>query len=297
MTETKKGFVPMIRIIDGFAYESSVGDSVRLKAYDLGNGHLEVSGVRETVWRESDMSPLAIEMYLESLERHRLDTEDERAAQRLKIAANRAKKNVRRLCKVMGANTLLTLTYRANITDLAQCKKDLREFVRRLRRVVPDFRAVACFEQQDRGCWHVHLATVRFPAFLTPSGCDSKVKVKSFNVIRAVWRSVAKESGGNVDVSNTKRGANRSPAKIAAYIAKYIAKAFTDGEAGSNRWTRFGAVEIPVPLDLGRFPDMRSLVEAAYSLVDGCAKIVDKHLSKWNDWFFLVAEGQSLRAA
>jgi len=287
----------MIRIIDGFAYESSVGDSVKLKVYDLGNGHLEVSGVRETVWKESDMSPLAIEMYLEALERHKAETVEERAAQRLQIAANRAKRNVRRLCKVMGANTLLTLTYRENVTDLAQCKKDLKEFVRRLRRVVPDFRAVACFEPQDRGCWHVHLATVRFPAFLTPSGCDSKVKVKSFNVIRAVWRSVTKDKGGTANVANTKRGANRSPAKIAAYIAKYIAKAFVDGEAGSNRWTRFGDVEIPVPVDLGRFPDMRSVVEFAYGLVDGCARIVDKHLSKWNDWFFLVAEGQTIGSA
>lgn len=287
----------MIRIIDGVAYESSVSDSIRLKVFDLGNGHLEASGVRETVWHESDMSPLAVSMYLECLEKHREEHAEELAETRLKIAASRAKKNVRRLCKVMGANTLLTLTYRANVVDLAQCKKDLKEFVRRLRRVLPDFRAVAAFEQQERGAWHVHLATVRFPGLLTPSGCASTVKVKSFNVIRAVWRAVTKENGGNVDIANTKRGASRSPAKIAAYIAKYIAKAFIDGEAGSNRWTRFGNVEIPVPLDLGRFPDMASLVAAAFELVDGCARIVDKHLSKWGDWFFLHAEGQSVHPA
>ncbi len=283
----------MIRIIDGIAYESSTGDGINVKVYDLGNGHLEFSGVRETVWRESDMSPMAVEMYLEALERHRSETEQERALQRLQIAASRAKKNVRRLCKVMGANTLLTLTYRANVVDLAQCKKDLKEFVRRLRRVLPDFKAVACFEQQERGAWHVHLATLRFPSFLTPQGCNASVKVKSFNLIRAVWRSVTKANGGNVDIANTKRGAARSPAKIAAYIAKYISKAFVDGQAGSNRWTRFGDVEVPLPRDAGRFPDMRSVVEYGFSLVHDCAKIVDQHLSKWGDWFFLVAENQA----
>lgn len=287
----------MIRIIDGVAYESSMADSFKLKVYDLGNGHLEASAVRETVWRESDMSPLAIEMYLECLEKHQLDHAEELAAKRLQIAANRAKKNVRRLCKVMGANTLLTLTYRANMSDLHRCKKDLREFVRRLRRVIPDFKAVACFEQQERGAWHVHLATLRFPSVLTPAGCDKSVKVKSFNLLRAVWRSVTKENQGNVDVANTKRGAQRSPAKIAAYIAKYISKAFVDGEAGSNRWTRFGAVEVPPPVTVGRFPDMRSVLEAAFVFVDGCAKVVDKHLSKWGDWFFLVVEGQTVHRA
>lgn len=283
----------MIRIIDGVAYESRVGDGVLVKAHHLGNGHLEVSAVRETVWVESDMSPLAIEHYIESLERHRLDSADELALKRLQIAANRAKRNVRRLCKVMGADTLLTLTYRANVVDLAACKKDLKEFVRRLRRVLPDFRAVACFEQQERGAWHVHLATIRFPTFLTPHGCNDKVRVKSFNVIRAVWRSVTKDKGGTVNVANTKRGATRSPAKIAAYIAKYIAKAFTDGVAGSNRWTRFGDVDVPHPVDCGRFKDMRSVVDFAFSLVHGCAKVVDQHLSKWDDWYFLVVEGQA----
>lgn len=282
----------MIRIIDGTAYEGKFGSQISVKAHDLGNGHLEFSGVRNTDWTELDWSPLAIEHYLEAVERDKNERADELAQKRLNIAANHAKRRVRRLCKFMGADTLLTLTYRANVTDLATCKANLKEFIRRLKRVLPDFRAVACFERQERGAWHVHMATIRLPASLQ---WGTNVKVKSFNVIRAIWRSVTKEDGGNVDISNTKRGAKRSPAKIAAYIAKYISKAFQEGEAGSNRWTKFGNCEIPPPIDLGRFSSMLGVVEACYALVDDCAVVVDVHLSRWDDWFFLVVEKQGIR--
>lgn len=279
----------MIRIIDGTAYEGKYGSRINVKAHDLGNGHLEFSGVRNTDWAELDWSALAIEHYLEAVARDKEERVEELAQKRLNIAAGHAKRRVRRLCKAMGVNTLLTLTYRANVVDLARCKADLKEFVRRLKRVLPDFRAVCCFERQERGAWHVHLATIRFPGVLA---ARNGVKVKSFNVIRAVWRSVTKDNGGNVDVSNTKRGASRSSAKIAAYIAKYISKAFQEGEAGSNRWTKFGNCDLPAPVDLGSFGTMHEVVSACYALVDQCASVVDQHLSRWDDWFFLIIEKQ-----
>lgn len=279
----------MIRIINGQAYESKSSAQIRVRVHDLGNGHAEYSAVRGTDWRETDMSPLAIEQYLEALERHRLETLEESAQKKLQIAANHAKRRVRRVCKVMGTDTLLTLTYRVNQIDLMLCKKHLKEFVRRLRRVLPDFRAVACFERQERGAWHVHLATIRFPGQLA---AVNGVKVKSFGVIRAIWRSVTKELGGNVDVSNRKGGAQRSPAKIAAYISKYISKAFMEGEAGSNRWTRFGDCDVPNPVDLGNFGSMLEALKACFELVLPGQRVVDQHLSPWDDWYFLVVEGK-----
>lgn len=281
----------MIRIIDGVAYEGKPGEAILVRCHDLGNGHLEFSGQRETVWEEKDWSPMMIEFYREAVEKDKLEREAELAEKRLQIAANHAKRRVRRLCKAMGADTLLTLTYRGMVTDLAQCKRDLKEFVRRLRRVIPGFRAVACFELQERGCWHVHMATQRFPAMVNVKD----YRVKSFNLIRSVWRSVTQENAGTINVSSTKRNSKRSPAKIAAYIAKYISKAFVEGVKGSNRWTRFGDVELPPPVNLGRFSDMRECVEACYALVDDCAVVADQHLSKWGDWFYLVVEGQRVK--
>lgn len=282
----------MIRIIDGCAYESKRGTRAKLMAHDLGNGHLEVVAQTEQVWSESDMSPMAIAMYLDALERHRSETEDERAALSAQMAAKRASSRVRRLCKVMAADTMLTLTYRANQTDLALCKRHLKEFVRRLVRIIPTFRAVCAFEQQERGAWHVHIACERILSTLTKGG----VKVKSFRLLLEVWRSVTGELGGAVNVAQgaTKK---RSPARIAQYLSKYLMKAFADGGKWSNRWTKYGEVEVPKPVQLGYCASMGAAVEAAYSLIDGCASVVNQHLGKWRDVFFIVVENQQLSSA
>lgn len=277
----------MLRIIDGVAYEGKSGSTVSLKVHDLGNGHVEFSAVRDMDWREIDMSPLAIQMYLKEVERCKFEDEAGRRDKCLRIAANHAKRRVRRLCKGMGADTLLTLTYRANVTDLDKCKRHLKEFARRLKRLVPDFRAICCFEYQERGALHVHMATIKFPAMLA---AVNGVKVKSYNVIRAVWRSVTGADGGNVDVSNRKKGATRSPAKIAAYIAKYIGKAFEDGESGRRRWTKFGDVEVPKPVSMGRYPSMHAALVDMYALIGTEHQVVDQHLSRWDDWLYVWVE-------
>lgn len=275
----------MIRIIDGTAYLGNTSKRVSVTAHDLGNGHLEVSGVRQMDWQELDWTPVMIQDHLDMVAEYREENAEEIKEAYLRKSANRAKTRVRRLCKVMGADTLLTLTYRTNMTDLAKCKANLKEFVRRLRRVLPDFHAVASFEPQERGAWHVHMATIRIPSSLSHG---TAAKVKSFNVIRAIWRSVTKEDGGTANVARSK--ATRSAAKIAAYIAKYISKAFLEGEAGSNRWTKFGDAKLPIPLRFGSVTDMADVVRMAFELVDASSTVAALALSRWDDWFFLVVE-------
>jgi hypothetical protein len=279
----------MIRIINGVAYESKTLDTINIQALDLGNGHLEVCGQRARSWEELDWSPLAVGHYLEALERHREETREEREALSLKMAAKRAATRVRRLCKVMGADTMLTGTYKANQLDLALCKRHVKEFIRRVTRTIPSFRAVVAFEQQDRGAWHFHLACEKVPAALRSSG----VKIKSYEFLRRIWRSVVGDLGGNIDVS---QGENkkRSPARIASYLSKYLMKAFAEGDKWSNRWTRYGAIEVPQPLKLGQFASMRHAVEACYHLIDDQAQVVDRFLSRWQDVFFLVVENQRI---
>ena len=145
---------------------------------------------------------------------------------------------------------------------------------------------------RSRGAWHVHMACERVPSSLVRSG----VKLKSFNVLRAVWRSVTGEAGGNVDLSQG-YGKARSPARIAAYLSKYLMKAFSDGEKGSNRWTRFGGIELPKPIRLGQFPSMLAAITASFALVDHQSVVVNQHLGKWQDVFFLVIEGQREKSA
>jgi len=194
-----------LKIIDGVAYERKAADDVfKVKVTDIGNGHMETVVTRGWYWEETDMSPLAVSMYLELVEQIKADPQkqEERDQINRERAAKRARTRVRQLCKAMGANTLITLTYKANQQDLALCKKHLKEFVRRVKRVMPDFCAVCAFERQKRGAWHVHIACKKIASVATVGGWH---RIKSFDLLRSIWRSITKEHGGNVDVSRRKQ--------------------------------------------------------------------------------------------
>lgn len=275
-----------VRIIDGVAYLSKSAEWWQVKAHPLGNGHTEVTAKRGTDWIECQWTKDQIADHLQMCADQEEELAEERKEKSLAVAANRAKKRVRQLCKAMGADTLLTLTYRANQQDLQLCKEHLEAFARRMKTLIPGFRAVCGFEQQKRGAWHVHMATVKLPATLP---ARNGVKVKSFNIIRAVWAKVTKDLGGNIDISSRKRHSQRSAARIASYLSKYITKAFAEGEKWMNRWTKYGKCDVPLPVDLGRFPDAGQALQAAFSVV--CGETVDtSHYSHFGDWFYMALE-------
>jgi len=266
-----------------------------VKAHDLGNGHLEVTASRQQVATELDWPRSRILDHMEMVDRYRELHADEIREKSITIAANRAKKRVRQLCKAMGADTMLTLTYRLDQTDLELCKKHLKEFVRRVTRVLPDFGLVAAFEEQKRLTWHVHGATCRIPKFFhqvvySKGGVPSVVRTKSFDLLRAIWRSVTKEYQGNVDVSRRK-GGERTPARIASYIAKYISKGYAEGEKWSNRWTKFGVSEVPKAINMGTVDRPLDLLDIAFSFLSPAHEVVGKTCwSHFGDWLYLAAE-------
>ncbi|MGE3348526.1 MAG: hypothetical protein AB7I35_14035 [Ramlibacter sp.] len=262
-----------------------------LKAHDLGHGHIEMVGYRALEW--VDVAPLskeAYQAYLDAVERNHAETWEERREKSIRNASKRAQTRVRRLCKAMGVDTLMTLTYRANEVDLDQVKADLKEFNRRMLRELPGFQFVCGFEQQDRGAWHMHLATAGLPAIFTKKAGRHAVRVKSYDLFRSVWRSITKDRGGNVDVSRRKGTAARSPARIAAYLSKYITKAFAQGEKWTNRWTHYGSTRLPVPVHLGRYDSMLDLIQSAYQLLGSLDAVVRTGLAKFHDMFFLSSE-------
>lgn len=282
----------MIRIIDRVAYERRSGTGFRLKAFETESGHLELSAVRLHEWHELELT----EKQLVALESAKWNAENDPLRQKerhelsLKVAANRAKTRVRRCCKSIGADTLLTLTYRANELDLQRVKRDLKSFNRRMENVLPDFRFVAAFERQERGAWHVHIATAGIPKAFKRTGSNGQpYTVKSFDVIRAIWRAVTGERGGNIDVARRKRNSQSSPAKIASYLSKYMAKDFENVQSGVNRYAVYGDFSLPAVIDLGIVSDALQAVEVCYSLT-GSHTVVMQHYSRWGDWFFLHAE-------
>lgn len=195
---------------------------------------------------------------------------------------------VRLRCKAQGLSRLLTLTYRANQTDLALCQAHLKEFLRRIRKVIPGFEYVACFEQQKRGAWHVHLAIRQLPMVLAYRGL---VTVKSFNVVRSIWLSVTKDHGGNIDVGRAKHLSKLTPAKCAAYIAKYCMKAYAEGRHGSKRY-RASVCDVPKPtVTEFRAASMAELVEMVVGIAtEGGRVVATSWLSDFGDCYFIAAE-------
>ena len=230
----------MERIVDRDLLTGSTSGGFELVQRPLGHGHFEAQIRPIVTWEhQGQLSDEAYAAYL--LEREA--TAGERKERNLERACQRAKTRVRHLCKLSGIDTLLTLTYRENMTEFVTLKAHMKAFNRKMSKLVPGWLYVAAFERQDRGAWHVHMAVRRLPSELLAS---NGVKVKSFNVVRAVWRSVTGEMGGNIDVQARKRNSERAPSKIAAYISKYMLKAFAEGEPWSNRYSASKGLP-PVP--------------------------------------------------
>lgn len=201
---------------------------------DFGNGHVESTTRKKTTlsdlpewWERSrterwdktlgcwvDEGPTA---------RGEGDTARSRAA-----SAKRARRAIRHRCKALALDVLGTLTYQENMLDRATLLAHWKEFVRRLRRVVPGFAYVAVIERQKRGALHIHFATRRFPRELQQDG----VRVKSYNLIRAIWRSVIGGVGSFHDSSRKTRG---SVLKVARYISKYVGKAIEETHEANKR--------------------------------------------------------------
>jgi hypothetical protein len=203
----------------------------------------------------------------------------DKAAANRERSARRARTKVRRLCKAKGLTTLLTLTYRENMTDRERLVRDFDVFIKRLRRVVPDFQYVCVFERQKRGAWHAHIAVARVLSHYVHKGA----LVRSYDLLRSMWRAVVGTDNGNIDVARSRRVA-RSSAKLAAYVSKYVTKTFGDqGEGGDSYRASGKALPQPVVVRL----HTASLSEAAMGLID----LLSADISKSGDFHHALLDG------
>jgi len=228
------------RVIDGALYARSVLPyAFNLRVHDLGHGHTEATALPLYEWREVDaLSPLAVADYARCMEEPVPLTPQqllERAAENRDRTTRRARTRVRRLAKAKGLSVLLTLTYRENMVDRARMARDFDVFVKRVRRIIPGFEYVCVFERQKRGAWHAHIAVPRILTYYVHKGG----LVRSYALLRSLWRAVVGSDNGNIDVSRNQR-VNRSAAKLATYLSKYIGKTFDQAERYVNSYSASG---------------------------------------------------------
>lgn len=193
--------------------------------------------------------------------------ESENTEDNLMDAAKRAKQQVRLRCKAIGADRMITLTYRENMMDKARLKKDFDALRRRLGKV-QNFQYVAVAERQKRGAWHLHVA-VRGR--------------QNYRVLRSIWTSIVGEDNGNVDVRNPfrERGLRH---KLASYLSKYITKDFAEHSLNEKRyWTSRGvAVPEQLPIDHLLSNDPVLAIKKAFDAAIKAGATLDRCQAYWN---------------
>lgn len=260
---------PLYGVLDGASDASLIASTApryRLVARDFGNGHKEAVIAREI----PDLQRPLDRAIDRDLGIRAARGEGDREAS-IDVAVRRAKQKVRHLCKAMIVNSLWTLTYRENVQDRELVLRHLDRFRRAVARVLGEWRYIAVLERQERGAYHVHLATHALPSRIVQGG----VKVKSWNVMRAIWRRIVGDLGGNFDEAKRKRRNGNGhktiagAGAIARYIAGYVAKDMHESPLNRKRYSRSDGVEVPEAYR-ALFPgdeSMAELIALAYAAV------------------------------
>jgi len=184
-------------------------------------------------------------------------------------SAKRARRKVRLLCKALGADRMITLTYRENMQDKKRLNRDYDKVRRRLGKYM-DFLYVAVPERQKRGAWHIHIA----------------VKGRqNYRLLRSIWHSVVGANNGNVDVRNPlrERGLRH---KLAAYLSKYITKDFAEHKTNEKRYWSSKGIEVPEQQSIAHIlhDDPVQAIVIAFDTAEAWGASMDRCQVFWDDW-------------
>lgn len=237
---------------------NSWDDDITLRKIVFPDGQIEVSASKGKHFNGSALPRKSRAARGESENRESNDSD----------AGKEAKKRVRQACKMIGADRLITLTYRENVVDRERALKDFDLFRRRLKKCMA-FHYVAVMENQTRGAIHFHIA-------VHGRQC--------YQLLRSIWQAVvgtdaSGQKMAQVNVRNPhKFGFGKDGFhKLAAYIAKYCTKSMECRDLNQKRF--FASRGIPKPVvDTWRLAEGASMlqaVEAAFAVagqgnLDGC---------------------------
>ena len=172
-------------------------------------------------------------------------------------AAHRARVEVRRKCMTIGANMLLTCTFRENVTDKVAAWAVWEDFIRLVHKRYPEFPYVVVAELQQRGAYHFHAAVV---------GWWDGLK---FGYVRLCWERASRPVGGgtpHVRWKQQKMSGGGRIAGVAGYLSKYIGKGVAQVSRALNAH-RFRASIGIVTTRVDRLVHARTLDEAREGLI------------------------------
>jgi hypothetical protein len=132
----------------------------------------------------------------------------------LAAASHRARIEVRRKCMTIGANMLMTLTFRENLQDKVAAWAVFEDFIRLVRKRYSDFPYVVVAERQQRGALHFHAGVV---------GWWDGLKL---TYARMCWHRAAGGYGGSLNVKwkHAPLSTGQRNSGVACYLSKYIGK-------------------------------------------------------------------------
>ena len=283
----------MEKIVDGFLYQSKLcPDTWNVRTWEA-NGVKEISVRQASYWVEvCEIHPHldACGNLLVPEPSSSADAAEHHAAM-LQKAARRAKTTCRRVIISEGFNELLTLTTRSNDVCPLLIRKRVKEWVRRMKRSLPNFRYCASYEEQKRGAMHCHIATHRLPSSAVHRG----VKIKAWMLGTKIWRAIVGEGNGLCFVGGktrfgTPRHSVMSLAKLASYVSKYIMKDYEKGAAFSNRYSRSDGCVVQKPLlEVITGFTFLDVIVATFDLKKG-HDLVSHRLNRWGDGLWFCSE-------
>lgn len=289
----------MQRIIDGTLYERNLAPGCWTVSTKTMNGVTERIARPARVWEEVGLAPdwMLVQPVGELDPVADADYIEERHQSNLRRAARRAKIACKWFIVQEGFDELLTLTYRDNQTDERLAKEHFAKWLRRMKAALPGFRFCAGFEPQDRGAWHIHVATHKLPEHAQYKG----VKIPAWRLGTEIWRDVVGPS--EEDLPNGlcfvggkpsrwgKRRRNLGLYKMANYVSKYILKHYELVPEGKNRYSRSnGAARVKAEvLHLAGVESLAQLVACVFELADG-ATVVSHRAGKEQDFYILATE-------
>ena len=212
---------------------SSGGSTWSVKIHDFGKQWIESS------WGKIDPNPGKRGFKGKSLNKE----------QNEKRALARATGEIRRKCLSIGADHLVTLTYRDNVEDRERVLTDLERLRRMLSRGGYSMPYVAVLECQKRGAIHPHLAVRGF---------------QDIRLLRRCWYKIVGKAQGQVNVKGPRPGT--SPVKLARYLSKYISKDLDSQPREFEEHRYFCSLGIAVPTERFQMVLTRNAREAESKL-------------------------------